>query len=331
MTSRVPSPIVRLSALIALFCVLPSAWAQDLDSELELKPRARWVLQQGFAPQLLDCRLSEKSDLQCVSSETLRSVRCEATHFGRRTEVQASFKGRAFSCEGTRFDKDSLMSQWKLILKSSNGSESTWIVDGADEDQLTRLYKTEMRSTPLLERAERPFWSMNFANRGSMWQGESLACYGAEFRWGRDRWLVGADLYQVVGLPANYAKDLLRLNSSISLGSGEAGRGWVASFSTGQDFLRSIVRATSHCIGPEYLLNPGSWRFSVGGGNCWIPSSEIPFAPFASAGIKRKLFGPVMLTADSYVRYMTGTFKGVDVSPLETRVQLGVSVAIGPH
>ncbi|MEO5666861.1 MAG: hypothetical protein ABIR96_02255 [Bdellovibrionota bacterium] len=328
MKTRIASKIAILGCALLLAL---SVFAQDLDSELELKPRARWVLEQGFAPQLLDCRLSDKSNLQCVASDNLLSVTCEATHFGRRAEVKATFKGRAFSCEGTRFDKQSLMSQWKIILKSESGSESVWVADAADMDQLERLYKTEMKSSPLLDRSERPFWSADFANRSNRMGSESLRLVGTQLRWGRDRWILGADIYQALGRENADIKNFLRLSGSFSLGSGEAGRGWVFQVDSGHDFLSNGLRATSHCLGPQYLLNPGSWRFSLGGGNCWVQSSQITLAPFAMVGMKRKIYGPVFLTLDASARYLTGSYGAHDVSGLETRTQLGVSVAIAPR
>lgn len=307
------------------------SFAQDLDSELELKPRARWVLEQGFAPQLLDCRLSDKSNLQCVASDSLLSVRCEATHFGRRADVQASFKGRAFSCEGTRFDKQSLMSQWKIVLKAENGSESVWIVDGADSEQLGRLYKTEMRAYPLLEKVERPFWSLGLANRNTSWGSDAQRLLGAEMTLGRNRWRAGAELFQALDPLDVEAKNLLRLSGALSLGSGEAGRGWVVGASSGHDFLKGGRRASSLCLGPEYIANPNSWRFSFAAGNCWFPASQVTLAPWASAGVKRKIIGPLFVTLDGFARSLTGSYKAQAVGGLEVRAQLGVSVAIAPQ
>jgi len=319
-------------AIVGFWMALaPSSQAQDLDSELELKPRTRWVLDQGFAPQILDCRLSDKSRLQCVAGENLIQVRCEATHFARRTEVRAVFKGRAFSCEGTRFDKQSLMSQWKLSLKSEEGSESVWIVDAADQPQLERLYRSEMSSLPLLARASRTYGSVGLLSRSLSWGGESLKLMGAELRWGRDRWIVGGDFYQALRAPNAETKNLLRVSGALSLGSGESGRGWTVGAASGHDFLKGGVRVSSHCLGPEYLLNPTSWRFAVSAGNCWISSSQVTFAPWAAAGVKRKIFGSVFLSADVYARSLTGSYRSQDVSGLELRTQLGVSVAIAPH
>ena len=305
--------------------------AQDLDSELELRPRARWVLEQGFAPQLLDCRLSDKSNLQCVAGDNLLSVRCEATHFGRRADVQTSFKGRAFSCEGTRFDKQSLMSQWKIVLKAEGGSESVWIVDGADSEQLERLYRTEMHAFALLAKVERPFWSLAIANRSTSWGSESQRLLGAEMSLGRNRWRAGAELFQALDPLDVEAKNLLRLSGALSLGSGESGRGWVVGANSGHDFLKGGRRASSLCLGPEYIANPASWRFSFAAGNCWFPSSQITLAPWGSAGVKRKIVGPFFITLDAFARYLTGSYRSQSVGGVELRGQLGVSVAIAPQ
>ena len=323
--------MIRRLSLALVLGVGPGALAQDLNSELELKPRARWVLEQGFAPQLLDCRLSEKSHLQCVAGDNLLSVRCEATHFGRRADVQASFKGRAFSCEGTRFDKESLMSQWKIVLKAESGSESVWIVDGADTEQLGRLYKTEMRAFPLIEKVERPSWSLGIASRSTSWGSDSQRLLGADMTLGRNRWRVGAELFQALAPLDVEAKNLLRLNAALSLGSGEAGRGWVVGVSSGHDFVKAGRRATSLCLGPEYIANPSSWRFSFAAGNCWFPSSQITLAPWGAAGVKRRIVGPLFVTLDAFARYLTGSYQSQGVGGLEVRGQLGVSVAIAPQ
>lgn len=308
-----------------------SVAAQDLDSELALQPKARWVLEEGFEPKLLDCRLSERSDLQCVSGENLREVRCEATHFSRRSEVRSSFKGRAFSCEGTRLDKDSLMSQWRVEVRGESGSRSSWIVDAADVEQLGRLYRTEMNSVSLLQRASRPFWSVGFTTHTLQNEEGTSNFLGTKLQWGRDRWRVGGDFYRAIRAPDGEDKNMARVNGAVSLGGDKVGQGWVFEVSSGDDFINLGTRLASHCLGPQYVYNPGSWRFSGSVGNCWFPAAAISFAPMLGASAQLRVWGPVFFGVQGLARKLTGTYRGEDVASVEARGQLSVSVAVSPH
>gem|GEM_PF-2994527 len=307
--------------------------AQDLDSELELTPRTRWVLESGIEPAILDCRVNEKGHLQCVANSSLLNVECEATHYGRLSQVKALFKGRAFSCEGTRYDKDSLLSQWRVRLKAEKGLEAVWLIDGADKDQLRRLYQTELNALEAGRVPRHLYLSLGLSGRIENLGPQSHKAAGLRFELGQKPILFETDFVQLLGSKVE-DKNRVRLGLGVVLSSDDAGRGWLFKANTGHVALalkgNSFVKAWSHCLGPEFRWNPDSWAFRAGAGNCWYQKANINFSPYGQLSVAWKLTGWFYLTGEALATLPVGSYSGVDVNGAQIQAQLGVSMTLQP-
>jgi hypothetical protein len=325
--------IVQVLSAVLVLTGAVEVFAQDLDSELELNPRTRWVLESGVDPSILDCRVSDRGHIQCVSNTNLLNVECEAMHYGRLSQAKAIYKGRAFSCEGTRYDKDSLLSQWRVRLKAEKGTEAVWLVDAADKDQLRRLYMTELKTLETLPRAQRLYFSFGLLGRFENLGAQSHQAGALKLELGQNPVLFEADFMQLLGSKVE-DKNRVRIGLGVVLNADDAGRGWLLRANTGHSVLPleggSFAKAWSHCIGPEYRWNPSSWAFRAGAGNCWFQKAKISFAPQAHLGIARRISGVFYLTGELNAGLPIGEYSDQSISGPQIQAQLGVLMTLLP-
>lgn len=323
----------RLLWALALGSFSSQLFAQDLDSELELKPRTRWVLESGVEPAILECRVADRGHIQCVSSSSLLHVECEGMHYGRRTQLKASFKGRAFSCEGTRYDKDSLFSQWRVRLKAEKGSEAVWIVDAANSEQLRRLYTLELRSLEKHPKVRELLFSLSLLGRVENVGAQGHQAGALRLELGRSPVFFDFDFTKLLRSGVENPSRV-RLGFGVVLGSQDAGRGWLLKANTGHSVLPlkadRFVRAWSHCIGSEYRWNPLSWSFRVGGANCWFQRAKVSFAPQGHLAVAYQISAPFYLTGEISAGLPQGEYSGYSISGPQVQGQLGVSITLLP-
>jgi hypothetical protein len=315
--------------LLSFLGLSVAAQAQDLDSELNLKARARWIRDAGIAPNILECRLSEQGHLQCVSDEILQNVQCEGTHYTRLSEVKALFRGRAFSCEGTRYDKNSALTQWTVLLRSERGAESRWKIDAADEAQLRRLYELELKTLNTENYAVGHYYSLGLLGRLENMTDASRLTGVLDFELGQERLLLYGHYAQVTGSLIEI-KTRFRLGLGFALDSELGGRGWILKADTGHLVLVPDNRVWGHCLGPEYRWNPGTWSLAARLSHCWYQGGEIKFSPQAELRIAKKLSSGLYLLGGAQLLAPQGRWSGTSIDTPSLSTQLGVSFSFVP-
>lgn len=318
------------------------ATAQDLNSELSLKTSSKWVSESGLEPQILQCRLSENQDLQCVTEMQLSSVKCESLHFGKLNQVKSQFKNKAFSCEGTRYETDSLLFQWRVRLQSETGLQSVWIVDVASTEQQKRLYELELNALESHTASRQYFLEGSFDREFRRVDGiaQGLGHWSLSFALGR---------FQIEAQRSQFFGDSSVLGSANRLGvlwainSDSTLSAFSLKISTGQELalfkaldsdLFNWARLRMSCLGVERGWRYSSGLLSVGGGHCWLNGPQdlnFKWAPYVDAFSSYQLFSVVYLRAGLAGSWRSGKTVQQTLGTMQIQAMLGVSLTLLPE
>ncbi len=322
---------IDLNLLVAILLILisSSALCQDLNSERDFQEHLQWNRIDGSNPKLLSCRVAKGGDLQCVADLELKSVVCEAFHFSKKTPVRVQIKKRAFTCEGTRLDHDSLLSQWNVNLIALDGAQSIWRVDSADHAQMNRIYQTELESLDVIKKQRNFYLSLGSLSSVENPQATRVVMTGVRALYGSTSFVFGLQFLQTLSLIPEKRSDAL-MSADFLLSSSGAGKGWLAGLEVGHKrwgFESESVR----CLNLRYRWNPGSWRSQLSGGHCWYPNSGVNWAPLAEFRMGRLFWGNLLLEAAGQGVYRISASAFPQSGGLETRLQLSASFELFPE
>jgi len=303
--------------------------AQDLDSERSFEEHFQWNRIEGASPRLLKCRVSKSGDLQCVADLPLKNVKCDAFHFSKKTPVRAVVRNRAFTCDGTKLDRDSLLSQWEIHVLATDGSQSSWRVDSADRLQMKRLFEAELESLDFIESQRNFYLSLGSITSMEDPMNDRLLMTGVKARYGSSSFVLGVQVMQALSLIPEKRTDWL-MNTDFVISSRKGGMGWLAGLEFGQKKW-GFESVSTQCLMVRYRWNPGSWRSQVSGGHCWYPNAGVNWAPLGELRLGKLFWKHMLLEASTQAVYRTAATQFPDSGGLELRAQLGVSFELFPE